>query len=152
MVIDAQAAADSLLLASQSLPAAHVLVVGGVANLVLSFLLGWLLSARRMREPIDSYRWLLTAHEISLQEGVMLLGLAVALPWAHLPGWCAELAAWLLVVGSLFQDFSSIVNWLRGTRDQFAERSAGWVLASVNAVINTAGLGIVAVGVARGML
>jgi hypothetical protein len=39
---------------------------------------------------------------------------------------------WLLVVASGFQDFSGIVNWLRRTGDQFEQRSAGWVLATVN--------------------
>jgi hypothetical protein len=131
--------------------AVRVLVVGGVANLVLSFLLGWLLSARRMHAPIESHRWLLTAHEVSLQEGLMLLGLAFALGFARLPAGWSLAAAWLLVVASFLQDFSGVVNWLRGTGDQFAERSAGWVLASLNAVTNTAGLLIVAGGVLRGL-
>jgi hypothetical protein len=46
---------------------------------------------------------------------------------------------------------SAITNWLRRTNDQFAERSTGWKLASVNAVLNSAGLGIVAFGVVRGI-
>ena len=134
------------------LSAIHVLVVGGVANLVLSFALGWLLSAKRMKEPIEPHRWLLTAHTVSLQEGTMLLGLAFAMSFVRLPGSAAAIAAWLLVAASLFQDLSGIVNWMRSTGDQFAERSSGWVLASVNAVLNTAGLVVVAVGVVRGIL
>jgi hypothetical protein len=35
---------------------------------------------------------------------------------------------------------------------QFAERSLGWKLASVNAVLNTAGLLIIVVGAVRGLL
>ena len=131
-------------------PASHVLVVGGVANVVLSFLLGWVLSAKRLSGPMEPHRWLLTAHEVSLQEGVLLLGLAYALSFAALtPEW-ALAAAWLMVVASLFQDFSGIVNWLRGTGDQFSERSTGWLLASINAVLNTAGLAIIATGVVSG--
>jgi hypothetical protein len=133
-------------------PAAHVLVLGGGANLVLSFLLGWVLSAKRMKGPMEPHRWLLTAHTVSLEEGLMLLGLAFALGFARLPPAWATAGAWLLVVASAFQDFSALANWLRDTRDQFAEKSAGWVLASVNAVLNTAGLLIVAGGVARGAL
>ena len=132
--------------------AARVLVVGGVGNLVLSFLLGWILSTKRMRGPMEPHKWLLVAHEVALQEGVMLLGLAAATPWVSLPGSQAIYAAWLLVAASVFQDFSGIANWLRGTKDQFAERSTGWVLASVNAVLNTAGLLWLAGGVVRGLV
>ncbi len=132
--------------------ATRILVVGGVANLVLSFALGWLLSAQRMRGPMEPHRWLLVAHEVSLQEGLMLLGLAYALSFARLSEPWALAAAWLLVVASVFQTFSGIVNWLRGTKDQFGERSTGWVLATINAVTNTVGLLIVAVGVVLGVL
>lgn len=130
--------------------AVRVLVCGGIANLLLSFALGWTLSVARLRSPIEKHRWLLVAHEVSLQEGLMLLGLAFALQFASLPAGWALAAAWLLVAASVFQDFSGIVNWLRGTGDQFAERSAGWVLAILNAAANTAGLLIVAWGVLCG--
>jgi len=128
-------------------PAAHILVVGGIANLALSFVLAWMLSAKRMKGPMEPHRWLLIAHEVSLQEGMMLLGIAFALGFAKLSSPLDVTAAWLLVAASVFQDFSGIVNWLRRTNDQFAERSTGWLLASVNAVLNTAGLGIVVYGV-----
>ena len=36
--------------------------------------------------------------------------------------------------------------------NQFAEKSLGWKLASVNAVLNTAGLAILVVGAVRGLL
>lgn len=135
-----------------TLPAAiHVLLVGGIVNLVLSFVLGWVLSARRMKRALEPDRWLLIAHTVSLQEGAMLLGLSYAATFARLPGSVAIASAWALVVASLFQDFSGIVNWLRGTHDQFAERSAGWILASVNAVLNTAGLVALVGGIVRGV-
>ncbi len=131
--------------------AVQILVVGGVANLALSFLLGWVLSARRMKGPMEPQRWLLVAHEVSLQEGLMLLGLGFALTFAEMPGWLATAGAISLVAASAFQDLSGIVNWLRRTGDQFAERSTGWVLASVNAVLNTAGLLVIGGGVVRGI-
>ena len=55
-----------------------------------------------------------------------------------------------LVAASACQDASGIVNWLRRTGDQFAERSTGWKLAVANAILNTAGLLTVAYGVAHG--
>ena len=131
--------------------AVHVLVAGGVANLVLSFALGWVLSLQRMKGPIEPLHWLLVALTVSLQEGLLLLGLAFALTFARMSGTLAIAGAWLLVAGSLFQDLSGLVNWLRRTGDQFAEKSTGWLLASINAVLNTAGLGLVAYGVFRGL-
>ena len=46
---------------------------------------------------------------------------------------------------------SSILDWLQGVRDHFAERSLGLTLASVQAVLATAGFGILLVGVFRGL-
>jgi hypothetical protein len=131
--------------------AVHVLVVAGVLNLVFSFLLGWLLSAKRMKEPMPPHHWLLVAHTVSLQEGLMLLGLSWGLTFARMSGTLAITGAWLLVAASVFQDLSGVVNWARRTGDQFAERSSGWLLASTNAVLNTAGLGIVTYGILRGL-
>jgi len=127
--------------------AVHVLVVGGLVNLALSFALGWVLSLKRVREPIEPNRWLLVAHTVAMQEGCFLLGLGFAMSFAKLPGSIAITAAWLLVAASMFQDFSGIMNWLDKVDDQFAKKSRGWVLASINAVLNTAGLAIVAGGV-----
>jgi hypothetical protein len=131
--------------------AVKVLVLGGLANLVLSFVLGWVLSAHRVRSPIEPHRWLLVAHTVALQEGVLLLALGFAMLFARIPDGLAVAGAAMLVAASLFQDFSGIVNWRRGTSDQFAEKSAGWVLASINAVLATAGLAIVVAGIVRGM-
>ena len=66
------------------LAAIKILVVGGVANIVLSFVLGFVLSAKRMKGPMAPHRWLLVAHEVSLQEGTMLLGLGFAMTFASL--------------------------------------------------------------------
>lgn len=137
---------------NELIPAVRVLVAGGVLNLALSFLLGWLLSAKRMKEPMDKHRWLLTAHEVSLQEGLLLLGCAFALLFAQLSLTTALIGAWLLVLGSIFQDLSGILNWLRSVDDQFAAKSIGWISATINAVLNTAGLAIVVVGALKGVL
>jgi len=130
----------------------RLLVGGGLLNLVLSFVLGWVLSLYRTRGPMDPHRWLLTAHEVALQEGLLLLGLAFAMRYAICSQALALSGAALVVVASLFQDFSGIVNWLRHTKDQFAERSGGWILASINAVLNTAGLAILAYAIVLGLL
>ena len=132
--------------------AIRILVAGGVANVVLSFALGWVLSVVRLREPIGKHHWLLVAHEVSLQEGLLLLGLGYALGFARLSPGLAGAAAWMLVAASAFQDASGILNWLTRTDDQFAARSPGWMAATVNAILNTVGLGIIAWGVIGGVL
>ena len=132
--------------------AVKILVLGGLANIVLSYALGWLLSKHRLRGPMPLHHWLLVAHTVSLQEGVLLLGFAFAIVFAKMSDGLAVTGAVLLVAASAFQDFSGIINWLRGTGDQFAEKSTGWVLASINAVLNTAGLAIVVWGVVNGLL
>jgi hypothetical protein len=132
-------------------PAARILVMAGVGNLAFSFFLGWVLSAHRLRSPMDAHRWLLTAHEVALQEGLMMLGLAFAMGFTRLSDAWSLAAAWLLVVAGVFQVASGVVNWLAGTGDQFAQRSAGWKLATLNAFTNTAGLAIVVVGVLRAL-
>lgn len=138
---------------SATLPSAiKVLLVGGLANLVFSFVLGWVLSLQRMKSPPAPLHWLQVAHIVSLQEGLMLLGLSWGLTFARMSGGLALAGAWLLVVASVFQDLSGFVNWLRRTGDQFAEKSTGWLLASINAVLNTAGLAIVTYGILRGVL
>jgi hypothetical protein len=131
--------------------AVKLLLVGGVANVLLSFGLGWVLSMKRLKGPMQPHHWLLVAHTVSLQEGTLLLGLAFGAFFARLPDTVASLAAVLLVAASFFQDFSGIVNWLRGTGDQFAEKSTGWVLASINAVLNSVGIAIISGGVIYGV-
>ena len=131
--------------------AVRVLILGGVLNLVLSFGLGWVLSAKRMKEPIAKHHWLLVAHTVSLQEGLMLLALSWAVMFAELSTTVAATGAWLLVLASVFQDLSGVANWLTRTDDQFAAKSTGWLLASINAVLNTVGLAIIAYGVVRGV-
>ena len=126
-------------------------MLGGIGNLVLSYALGWVLSMKRLKGPMEPHRWLLVAHEVSLQEGILLLGCAFAMQFAKLSHALAVAGAALLVAASVFQDLSGIVNWLRRTGDQFAEKSTGWKMASINAVLNTAGLAIVAYGVVVGL-
>ena len=76
--------------------AVKVLLVGGVLNIVFSFVLGWLLSLKRMKEPMPPHHWLLVAHTVSLQEGLMLLGLSWGLTFA-------EMSGTLAIVGTVFR-------------------------------------------------
>jgi len=129
-----------------------ILILGGLGNVALSFALGWILSAHRMRAPITPHHWLLVAHTVSLQEGLLLLALAFAAQLAVLPSSIAVGSAVALVVASVLQDASGIANWLQRTDDQFAARSFGWKLASANAVLNTVGFLGLGVGIVRGCI
>jgi hypothetical protein len=132
--------------------AVKILVVGGVLNLALSFAVGFVWSRKRLADPnarVSSYLEL--THRMSLWEAFMLLGLVFAVLLSELPSSLEVAAASLLVASSVFQDGSAILNWVQGVDDQFARRSTGLTLASINAVLATAGLAILLVGVFRAL-
>ena len=130
---------------------AKILVVGGVLNLALAFVFGFVLSRVRLRAPGAETGYLPQVHRGALWEGFMLLGLASAAGLSKLPSGLEMAAAALLVASSAFLAASSILNWLQGVRDHFVERSFGLTLGSVQAVLATAGLAILVVGVFRGL-
>ena len=131
--------------------AAKILIAGGTLNLGLAFVLGFILSGKRLRNPDADPGYLVHAHRVSLQEGFMLLGLTFAVLLSPLASGLETVGASLLVASSAFQDGSAIVNWLQGVRDEFAERSPGLTLATINALLAVAGLAILVVGVIRGL-
>jgi len=131
--------------------AAKILIAGGTLNLALAFVLGFILSNKRLRTPEADPGYLALAHRVSLMEGFMLLGLTFAVLLSPLSSGLETVGASLLVASSAFQDGSSIVNWLQGVRDEFAERSPGLTLATINALLAVAGLTILLVGVIRGL-
>ena len=131
--------------------AAKILIVGGVFSLILAFVLGFILSAKRVQVPDGDYHYLLQAHKVSLQEGFMLLGLVFAVILSPLSTGVESTAAGLILASAAFQEASSITNWLQGTRDEFAERSLGLAFAIVNSVLVSAGVLILAVGVVKGL-
>jgi hypothetical protein len=132
--------------------AAKILITGGTLNLALAFGLGFALSRVRLRDPqapVSPY--LQVAHRVALWEGFMLLGLTFAVQLARLSADTKTIAAVLLVASSVFQDGSSILNWLQGVKDEFAERSPGFTLATINAALASVGLLILVYGVFRAL-
>ena len=81
----------------------------------------------------------------------MLLGLVFAVELAKLPEGVKSLAAALLVASSVFQMGASVTSWLMGTKDEFKERSPGFILATINAMLATVGLAILIYGVFAGL-
>lgn len=133
-------------------PAAKILIVGGLFNIGLAFVLGFVLSNARLKRPTQSPHYLQVAHRVSLFEGFMLFGLVFAVELARLPTGWKTLAAVLLVASSLFQDGSGILNWIQGVKDEFTERSPGFALATINAILAAGGVLILIVGVVAALL
>jgi hypothetical protein len=131
--------------------AAKVLIVGGTLSLVFSFVMGFILSRARLKDPSADHAWLLQAHRVALWEGFMLLGLVFAVELSTLSQSLETLAAWLLVAAAALQAASAIANLVQGIPDQFAERRLGYQLAATNAVLGAIGLVILLVGVFKGL-
>jgi hypothetical protein len=131
--------------------AEKILIVGGVGNLAVSFVIGFVLSRARLRDPAAPHAWLLQAHRVALWEGFMLLGLVFAARLSPLSSGWEILAASLLVAASALQEASAIANLVQGIPDQFAQRKLGYQLAATNAVLGAVGLVILIVGVLKGL-
>jgi hypothetical protein len=131
--------------------AEKVLVVGGTLSLVFSFVMGFILSRARLKNPSADHAWLLQAHRVALWEGFMLLGLVFAVELSTLSQGLETLAAWLLVAAAALQAGSAIANLVQGIPDQFVERRLGYQLAATNAVLGAIGLVILLVGVFKGL-
>jgi hypothetical protein len=132
--------------------AAKILVLGGVLNLALAFILGFALSRYRVNAPHVGPPYLHLAHKNALWEGFMLLGLVFAVQLAQMTERTKVIAALLVVAASVLQDGSSITAWLMGTKDEFAQRSLSFYLATANAILASIGLAILVFGVIRTLI
>src|SRR5258708_38850574 len=97
--------------------AAKVLIVGGVLNLAAAFLLGYVLSNKRLNPPNQGPFYLNLAHKNARQEGYMLLGLTWAVALARIGSTWLTLAASLSVASSVFPVGAAVVALLQGTVD-----------------------------------
>ncbi len=130
--------------------ASKILVVGGMLNLAYSCLTGFALSKVRLKTA-DTGTWLPLAHRVSLWWGFMFLGMPWALNLSPLSAGVETLAAWLLVASSALSDVEPLLNLWQGVKDPVAERSLTFYLGGVSAVLVTAGVAILTVGVIRGL-
>lgn len=132
--------------------AAKILVVGGVLNLAVALVIGFILSRYRLNPPNEGPYYVHLAHKNALWEGFMLLGLVFAVQLAQLSQGIKVVAALLIVAASVLQDASSITAWLMGTKDEFAQRSPSFYLATANAILVSIGLAILIFGVLRAVI
>jgi hypothetical protein len=125
---------------------AQRLFVGyGTVILVVGFALGAVLGAKRMKAP--AVRNLATAHVETLMQASMHLGLAFAVGIVGFHSSAATWAASLLVIGSAMQAAGVTLNWLTDAKDQFAERSPGFLVNSVSTFVMMPGVLLVTWGI-----
>ena len=130
--------------------AAKILIVGGMLNLALSCLIGFVLSKVRLRTA-DTGTYLPLAHRVSLWWGFMLLGMPWAVSLSPLSAGIETLAAWLLVASSALSDVDPMLNLWQGVKDPVAERSLAFYLGGISAILVTVGISIFVVGVFQGL-
>src|SRR5262249_19329189 len=90
---------------------------------------------------------LATAHVETLLQGAMHLGLAFAVGAVWFDSSAATWGVALLVAGSAMQATGVTLNWLTGTSDQFAERSAGFKINSISSFVIWPGLVLIVWGI-----
>lgn len=131
--------------------AQRVLLVYGTLSIVVGMSLGLPLSRIRMSHPAAP-RHLLTAHLSSLMQGVMHLGLSVAVGFATFTPWVLTTSAVVLACGSVLFVAGASANWLMNVGDHFADRPLGWYLLSASGPLHLSGAIVILAGVTSAAL
>ncbi|MGZ4104657.1 MAG: hypothetical protein ACXVQY_06455 [Actinomycetota bacterium] len=130
---------------------AKILLTGGVAAVTVSLLIGLYLGLLRQRQPLDQVHSWLTAHQTVLFQGFMMLGLSLAAAISRLGPSLLKLAAWLIVSAATLSTVATITNAVQGVQDQFAQRSLGLRLNTLQATLVLPGVVILLIGVLRAL-
>lgn len=132
--------------------AAKILIIGGLASLLFAFIMGFVLSQVRLKDPMVDQSKLMQVHIVALWEGFMLLGLVWAVALSDLSSGVETLAALLLIAGGALQLLGNYLGWSRKIENLFAPpRGFVYKVAATNAVLQMAGLLILIVGALRGL-
>ncbi|MBL1076717.1 hypothetical protein JK358_20165 [Nocardia sp. 2] len=128
--------------------AEKILTIGGLLTLGYGSLLGFPMTAMRMKEGHPpTPRYLTVAHVGAVMQGAILLGLVWAARMSELSSWWETTAAILLVASGVFIAIKDTANWLTGVNDEFADKTWTGPFGFAGAVTLMAGLVILAVGV-----
>jgi hypothetical protein len=103
--------------------AAKILILGGMAGLVASFVLGFYFAKEREKSA-NANRYLVMAHVGGLMGGTMLLALTVAVGYSNLGARLETLAAALITGGTLAFVTKDALNWRQGVTDEFKQKPA----------------------------
>ena len=128
--------------------AATILVLGGLANLFHGLVTGLCAGMIRARQPITP-KYLLLTHQGSLMWAPLLFGLVIVLPLSELSSRLQVVAASAMVVASVLLNAKDTWHWLRGTKDEFAEKPAPLYLGHGMALAYLIGVGLFSWGVLR---
>lgn len=132
--------------------AAKILILGGLGSLLFAFIMGFVLSRARLKDPMAEQVRLTQVHVVSLWEGFMLLGLVWAVALSDLSSGLETVAAILLVAGGAFQLASNFLAWRSRLENLFAPpRGTVYALAVINASLAFAGLVILIIGAIKGL-
>jgi hypothetical protein len=124
--------------------AQRILVIYGVLVITYGLLLGVPLARVRSGSAVAP-RHLVNTHLSALMQGPIALGLAFALVVTEVDSGWATAAAWVLVAGLALEALGGTLNWLRGTGDQFAERSPGFFANAISGPLAVVGGSILAI-------
>jgi hypothetical protein len=127
--------------------AEKVLIVGGVLNLAYGVLLGFPITATRLKGAPATPKYLMAAHVGTLLHAAVLLGLVWAARLSTLASGWHDVAAGLVVASSALIAAKDTSNWLSGVQDEFAEKAKTAPLGALGALAETTGIGIFLVGV-----
>jgi len=101
-----------------------ILIIGGMLNILISTLAGYLvlwIRARDTHKPISRYA--ATTHTSAITNGVLLLGLSVAIVHTGFIEPINIMIAIAEVIATLFSTARNLINWSRGYNDAIAEGS-----------------------------
>ncbi|MEM7033954.1 MAG: hypothetical protein AAF629_30720 [Chloroflexota bacterium] len=131
--------------------AAKILILGGVLNIAYALLTG--IPAAFIRQNSPTYpKYLRFVHVGSLMWGPLLISLVLALELSPLEQQVELIAAWLMVISSLALNAKDTINWLQGVGDEFVEKPIlPTMLGAISALTSIVGIGIILVGVIRGL-
>jgi hypothetical protein len=131
--------------------ASKILVVGGVLNLMYGLAAGFILGYGRHR-PAEAASYMSTHHMPALLQGPMLLGLVFAVVLSTLPETAEEIAAIFLVAASGLLIARDVMIWaLRNDDSDAAGSTPAFVVGIASTVLSVGGIGILAVGVFKGL-
>jgi hypothetical protein len=131
--------------------AAKILIIGGLASLVFSFVMAFRLALARMADPQADHHLLLQVHVVSLWEGFMLLGLVWAVILSDLSKGLETVAALLIIGGGALQLISNTLAWRENNTNLFASRGLTFQLARLNSFLAMTGLVILVIGALKGL-